>query len=68
MPFSVGSRMACSISKDNQISHAATALAYPSAFGSGQGAFYRVVGEVAVGHTRMEEHKEVAIAIVLHVA
>ena len=53
---------------DEQISHAATAFAYPSAFRSSEGAFYRVVREVAVGHSSVEKNEEIAITIVLHVA
>ena len=38
------------VKRNGQVTHAATALANPATFGRGKGAFYGIVGAVAVGH------------------
>ena len=56
------------VKRNGQVTHAAAALANPTAFGRGEGAFYGIVGAVAVGHCCMQEDKEIAVAVVLKVA
>ena len=56
------------VERDGKITHRAAALADPTAFGCGQGAFYGVDGAPAIGFRRVEEHKEVAVAVVLQMA
>ena len=53
------------VERHRQVAHATTTLANPFTFGRGQGAFDGVVGVVTVGHGCVEEHKEIAITIVL---
>ena len=56
------------VKRNGQVTHAAAALANPTAFGRGEGAFYGIVGAVAVGHCCMQEDKKIAVAVVLKVA
>ena len=56
------------VKRNGQVTHAAAALANPAAFGGSEGAFYGIVGAVAVGHCGMQEDKEVAVTVILKVA
>ena len=56
------------VKRNGQVTHAAAALANPTAFGRGEGAFYGIVGAVAVGHCCMQEDKEIAVTVILKVA
>ena len=56
------------VKRNGQVTHAAAALANPTAFGRGEGAFYGIVSAVAVGHCGMQEDKEIAVTVIFKVA
>ncbi len=55
------------VERNEQVAHRSAAFAYPTTFRRGEGAFYGVVRDVAVGHFGVKEDEEVAVAVVLQV-